>query len=68
MIMNFIHCPLCSFAIRIEDNVSKAKINEHNVCTRMQEHIKNHRIVEVLDFIDDIWAGEYNKIYEKLEG
>ena len=67
MIMNCIHCPICNFTIHIEDTVSKAKINEHKVCERMQTHIKNHRIVEILDYLDDIWAEEYNKIYETLK-
>lgn len=61
--MKCINCPVCNnFRIIVENRKT-----EHDVCVRMQNHIKWHSIQDVLNFVDEFWAEEYNKIYETLK-
>jgi len=63
--MKFIQCPICDAHFII--NFDGKKYDDHDISVRLSSHIRNHSIDCILDFIDDIWASEYNRVIKDKE-
>ena len=63
--MKFVHCPICDAKFIISFNGKN--YDDHVISARLSSHIRNHSIDCILDFIDDIWASEYNRVIKEPE-
>ena len=63
--MESVYCPICKagFTIQLKDK----KVDDHDISVRMRRHIEHHSIVQIMMYIDDIWASEYYRIIKEQE-